>query len=105
MKRRNIWFYGSLSSLLLTLYLWMDEPGFVAWFSGVAALLAVTLALRFEHHPKMDQDFLGILAVVPAVLSAAIALGQWKVVGSSGPLAALPGVLGLILWWTRPRNP
>ena len=104
MERRTIWFMASLVALATTLVYWLNAPGFVAWFSGVAALTAVTAAIRLEDHPKLDAAFLGILAVVPALLSAVIALGQWKVVGTSGPEAALPGLIGLLLWLSRPRK-
>ena len=104
MKRRTIWFIAALVALVATLLFWLNAPGFVAWFSGVAALLGVAVSVRYEHHPKLDADFLGILAVVPSLLSAVIALGQWQVVGTSGPEAALPGLIGLAIWWSRPRN-
>lgn len=104
MTRRTLWFLLALAAWVTTLVFWMNQPGFVAWFSGMAALTAVAVALRFEQDPRLDADFLGILAVVPALLSAVIAMGQWQVVGTSGPEAALPGLFGLLLWWSRPRN-
>jgi hypothetical protein len=104
MKRRTIWFAAALVALVATLWHWLNAPGFVAWFSGVTALAGVAVAIWYERHPKMDAAFLGILAVVPALLSAVIALGQWQVVGTSGPEAAVPGLVGLLIWWTRPRN-
>lgn len=104
MTRRTLWFGLALAALVITAVLWLNQPGFVAWFSGVAALTAVAVAVRYERHPKLDADFLGILAVVPSLLSAVIALGQWQVVGVSGPEAAFPGLVGLAIWWSRPRN-
>ena len=104
MTRRMIWFLLALGAWVATLLYWLNQPGFVAWFSGVAALTAVAVALRFEQDPRVDADFMGILAVVPALLSAVIALGQWQVVGVSGPQAAIPGLCGLLLWWSRPRE-
>jgi hypothetical protein len=104
MKRRTIWFLAAVAALVVTLVYWLNAPGFVAWFSGVASLGGVAVAVRYELHPKLDADFLGLLAVVPSILSAVIAVGQWQVVGTSGPEAAIPGLVGLLIWWTRPRN-
>lgn len=70
------WFAGAMISLVGTLAQWNLGPGREAW--GEAANWRLVVATG-------------------AGVAVLIALGQWIVVGASGPEAAIPGAIQLIL--------
>jgi len=78
---------------------WLQSPELVAWFAATVASGLATFA--WLDHARGEKA-LGAWSTWRLVVAAAsgvsvlIALGQWRVVGASGPEAALPGVLHLL---------
>lgn len=79
---------------------WLQSPELVAWF---AATVASGLALFAWFDLARGEKALGARSTWWLVVAAAsgvsvlIALGQWRVVGASGPEAAIPGLLHLLV--------
>jgi hypothetical protein len=79
---------------------WLESPELVAWFAATLATGLGTVAWvdRARGANAWGEWPTWRLVVAAACgVSVLIALGQWRVVGASGPTACLPGAIQLFL--------
>lgn len=106
-ERKSALTWVSAGLMVWAGFQWLQNLSGVAWFAGTLISVLGTLGL-WNMGPGRERwgeasNWRLVMAAASGV-ALLIALGQWIVVGASGPEACIPGALQLILLVFSAKN-
>ena len=103
MRRRGVWAL-QLLGLMTCGVLWAGNLADIAWFTGAIALGVGSASTYAESRFPGAGDWLGLVVLVAHLMSIAVSGAAYGLEGASSPWAVVPGIIGLALWFARPKH-